>query len=803
MSKKSVLKIIVGSILLLLILSAVAIVISFKIITATFGDISGVKRVIGIERRVVIYRDTLGIPYIQANSQTDAAFAVGFVHAQERMFQMDLLRRAAMGRLSEIFGSKTLRFDKLFRALGIFRSSENEFKRLNPEARAVLQAYSNGVNEYLRQRSSSASVEFDILGYSPFKWTPEQTLAVNKLISWELNTAYWNKIIKMHLLNKFPLKFVKEIVPVSGIRPVKMPEEALEIIANFLELNRGFKAFAGIKGMLGGSSNWAVSGKLSSGGKPIVANAIHLSFSLPNIWFAVNIKKGGLNVAGFTIPGLPVVLFGTNGFIAWTYSNLPSDNVHLFLEKTDSALTQYFYNGNWRKIKIITDTIKVKDSSAIAFNIYSTKNGVLLNSLNPLITGVSNSNGANIAVSLMSDAIKNYGSLYSYILINRAKNEKEFLEALSYYDYPRRNFIFADSSGKIGYVCAANVMETTKELRPLILPGWLESGKDKTAPVKRMPIIVNPEKQFLTAADNKGECKTSYFTANEWAASAKIKRINKLLVEKQPLNAADFIEIQRDDVADYFKPIVAYLEKAFENVKIRDKNLKLALSLLKKWKFDFNKYSQTPTIFSVFLQQLLRNIFKDKMGEGLFREFSYSGSLPLAAIVKLIEKRKSFWWNSRSTERVETRDFVLRESLSEALDFLEKKFGKDISMWQWGGLHRLTLKHLLQSNNSILNIVMNRGPFELNGNGATIFGGEYSFTNPYDVVAGQTVRFVYDFANPNKIFFAMTGGESGHIFNVHYSDLTKHWLAGKSSVLKLKLSDKERNNLKRLILLPQ
>jgi len=799
--KRKLLKIIVGSLFVSLFIVAVIVILSFKVITSTFGNYEGKIKVKGINNKVQIFRDSLGIPYIYAKNEIDAAFAMGFVHAQERMFQMDLLRRAAMGRLSEIIGSKGIKFDQMFRTLKLYKKSKENYAGLNERLKTLLKAYSKGVNQYLKTHKASKSIEFDILNYAPFKWTPAQTIAIGKLIAWELNMGWWSKVITAHLLNKFPLKYAGEIIPVDKNTRLNSNRYGMAAAMNLIELNREFKEFFGMEGSHLGSNNWAISGKLSVDGKPIIANDVHLFFSLPNIWYAVSLHEGNYSPAGFTIPGLPFVLIGSNGSVAWSSTNLMSDDAQFFLEKIDSNKTNYFYRGKWMPLQTEEEIIRVKDSADVKIKIFSTKNGILLNGLHPYNILFRNDAQEKINISMHWDALEEAGSIYSYYLINRSKNIKELINALKYFDYPGQNFIFTDKGGNICYALGVKLRSFKKDDYPLIFKGWEANRLPPFVKFEKMPLIINPASQFLATANNKIAQNFPFHIADLWEPPARISRIKKMLLNNRKFSAKNFIAMQNDYSSDYFKPILKALQLAFKKVTIKDANLKLALKLLEKWNYQFDKFSQPPAIFSLFYQKLLRNTFLDEMGKNLFNEYVFIANIPFRIMNKLIEKPRSYWWDDKNTIRIEDRDFILRKSFSEALDFLEKRFGKNIALWQWGKLHKLILKHPFHGKNAIINKVLDRGPFEVNGSGVTLFNTEYSFIKPFNAILGQTVRFVYDFANPDEISFAMPGGESGHVFNSHYSDLTNKWLKAGSFKLKINLSKIEKKGMKKLVLL--
>ena len=767
--------------LVLILITIAAVVISEVVLKSYLPYYSGEVKLKGLKNEVRIFRDSLAIPYIVAEDEEDAAFALGFVHAQERMFQMDLYRRAALGRLSEVIGNKVLKIDKMFRTLGIAKAVEKNFQQMDDRSKNLLIAYSKGVNAYLGS-TEWHSVEFDLLGYKPTEWKPEHSIAVAKLLAWELNMGWWTKIIKAHLLEKFPANYVEEIFPKDNPNyPTTLTvknKTNFQTPFNFLKANSEAKMLLGFSGSHVGSNNWAVDGRLSVNGKPMIANDTHLAFSLPDEWFVAVVKEKDLTVAGFTLPGVPGVLIGENGKIAWTETNLMSDEALFYSEKLNGRGTKYFKNGRWKKLKIVKDTIAVKDSANAVVNICSTDNGVLISDVHPYAMLFPDSAQSKTFVSMNWPALNSAKEFLSISRVNHSQNWEEFKEALRSYSYPGQNFVYADSKGNIGYVCGVKLIKRKRGAEDL-LNGTTASGQIRFVPYDEMPKEFNPPKGFIATANNKVAKDFKYHVADLWEPPARIERIFQFLKSKKKFSLGDFKQMQSDVYSDYPKELINKLLIAFSAAKIEDKNLNVALKLLKNWDYGFSKHSQPAAIYSVFFQKLIENTFKDEMGKNLFKEFVFVADVPLRAVKKLLKNKYSFWWDNKSTPTQETMNNILRRSLTDALTFLEGKFGKDISQWQWGRLHKLTLKHPFHGHSKIIDRLMDVGTFEVGGCGTTLFNTEFSFVKPYDVTLGQAMRFIYDFSQPDVFYFTLPSGESGHVWSPHYGETTRDWLKGK------------------------
>ena len=784
-----------------------AITVGYFLLRKSIPSYNGTIHVKGIKSEVKIYRDSVAVPYIYAKNQEDAAFALGYVQAQERMFQMDLMRRAAEGRLSEIFGSKTVPFDKMFRTLGLYKIARREFKKDSPLSKKFLIAYSKGVNAYLKKNKGNYSIEFDVLHYKPQKWKPEESIAISKLFAWELNISWWTDIAFADLYKKLGIKKVMDILPnFNENMPTIIPKNVKKfqnISSDFLKTDIKFRKFIGFTGTHIGSNSWVVNPKLSASGKVIMANDTHLALMLPGMWFVAVIRSDKWNVSGFTLPGLPAVVIGKNRYISWALTNAMVDDADFYVEQLDSSKTHYNLDGTWRPLKIVSDTIKVRDSSNVIFKIEKTFHGPIISNIHPYNILYPNKEQGQTTLSMKWTAFNFSDDLLSMLEVNKAKNWRSFKKALKYYSTPGQNFIYGDSSGNIGYILSAKIPIRNKLSSTQIYDGVLSTtGWTGYVPYSIMPKMYNPKQNFIASANNKISNNFPYYISNIWEPPSRIKRIDELLSSKKKYSIDDFKKYQMDVYSFYARKIVPYILNAFKGVKITDKNLNTALELLRDWNYKFNLYSQTPAIYSVFFQKLLENTLMDEMGKNLFKEYVFIANLPYRVMPKLL-KENSSWFDNINTPKVETRDEIIRKSLSDALSELENKFGKNIALWQWGKIHHLKLKHPFNGFYKIIDKLVDIGPFEIGGDGTTIFNTEYSFTNPYNCVIGQSMRYLFDFSNPNVFYVVLPAGQSGHIFSKHYKDMTSAWLDGKYFKVHTDSTTIKQNLNNLLVLLPE
>ncbi|NLT52677.1 MAG: penicillin acylase family protein [Ignavibacteria bacterium] len=768
----------------LILLSAFAAIAYFSVKSYVPAH-EGKDKVKGLDGNVKIYFDENEVPHIFADDFKSAAFSLGYIHAGERMFQMDMIRRAGQGRLSEIFGGKTLAFDKMFRTIGLYKHVKENLKKYDKETIEILEAYSKGINECIRKNANSLSVEFDLLNYNPEPWKPEHSLLIAKLLSWELNISWWTDIAYTHLAQKLGKDSVKYIIPdYEENMPYIIPQE-IKKIANadfdFINTAKNFRNFIGWgNGTHIGSNNWAVSGSRSESGKPIIANDPHLSFQTPAKWYIADIHTPEFNVSGFMLPGIPVVVIGKNSSISWVVTNCMADDCDFYSETFDSTGKKYLFNNEWKNLKVAEETITVKDSASVKIEIKKTHRGPVIsenhvfNSLYPDPVHKKNN------ISMRWTALDFSDEIGCFIKVNKAKNYSEFKVALSNYNSPAQNFVYADSTGNIAYIFGGRLPIREVNSISFIYDGTTDKYDwQGFVPFGEMPEILNPAEGFIASANNKTVKNFGYHISNMWEPSSRIKRINQLLSSKQRHSSADFKKYQNDFKSLYAEEITKYLINAFDSNSTLNGLEYHSLELLKKWDYKMPAGSQVPAIFEVFFNKLLENTYKDQMNENLFKEFCFIENVPYRSIQNLLQKNDTLWFDNVKTKKKETRDEILRLSFSQAVKQLEKNFGKDISLWQWGELHKLTLKHFFHGESPMTDKIFDIGTYPIGGSGTTVFNTEYSFNGSYETELGPSMRYIFDFAEPAYFECILPSGQSGHTFSNYYSDMTEKWLEGK------------------------
>lgn len=803
-------KILLGLSISFIIIFIVAGAIFYNMLSSSLPAYQGIITSSKIISDIEIYRDSFAVPYIFAENDNDAAFALGYVHAQERLFTMDFIRRAGEGRLSEILGDEAVPFDNMFRTVGIKRNILRNYSRIDPSVISLLQSYSDGVNAYIEERKGNYSIEFDVLGYQPEKWKPLHSLIIIKMMAWELNMSWWTDLTFSELIQKLGEKKALEILP-------DYPENAPTIIAdNFkylsainsslVETDKAFRNFIGWTGTHIGSNNWVVNANKSTSGKPIIANDPHLAFSAPGKWFAATVNsKEGWKTSGVTLPGVPGIVIGKGENISWVLTNVMNDDADFYIEKLDSSDSKYFVDGQWRDLRIIKDTIKVKNGKDRVIEIKETHRGPIISDIHTFnfIYNTAESEFPPISMKWLGNEFSD--EMLGFYKINKAKNWNQFREGVKYFGIPGQNFVYADTTGNIGYIMGARIPLRKKNNPTLVFDGTnTENDWQGYVPVEEIPVVLNPKENFIASANNKILKDFKYHISNLWEPSSRIDRIYELLNSKEKHSAEDFKKYQMDITSPYAKLITSHIVKAFEGIKINDNNLKTAIELLSEWDFNLNKQSQTPSIYVVTLKYLLHNIYYDELGDDLFNRFVFLANVPFRSLLRVLDKPESLIFDDISTAKTESKNEIIRKSLADALTFLEENLGKDLTNWQWGRLHTVTFKHAFSGNFSLLDKYINIGPYEIGGDGTTINNTEYPFSESIDKypmfshsefenILGPSMRYIYDFAKPDQYYLILTTGQSGNVMSDNYRDQTPYWLQGKYMLIKTDESSIRKN----------
>jgi penicillin amidase len=773
-----------AGVLSLLVLLALAAVFFIRYqIQKSFSQTEGSLSVPGLQKPVEIRRDEFGVPTIVAQSEQDAVFAEGYVHAQDRLWQMDLQRRAASGRLSELFGESTVSFDRMFRIIGLRHTAERLLGALPPETQQYLQWYADGVNAFVDGHRGRSPLEFDLLRYDPEPWTALDGLLVARLLAWELSLSWWTDLTMGAIVDRVGPERFQEIMPsyppdVPPTVPTVKGKHFGSLTEGFRQVGSAYLDFIGAHAFATGSNAWAVAPGHSSTGGVLLANDTHLELSLPPQWYEVQLRFPGHTLGGMSVPGVPGVVAGRNDSIAWGMTNLMADDADYYIERLDSVTGTSFWSGSqWRPLTIRTEEIGVRGASALPLTIRQTAHGPIVTDIR---TPLQRSSSPFVA-SMRWTGAEIDDQIGAFRAIDRATDWKSFSEGVRKFAVPGQNFVYGDVHGHIGYRCGVRLPIRGKENSLLPQPGWEKSSDWKGfVPFDQLPALLDPPEGFIASANNKVvDDRYPYHITDLWEPPSRIERLREVLGRpKEFFSVEDFERLQNDTYSFHAREIVPYIFAAFADSTRVEESDRTMLEYLRNWNFYFARDDIATSIYQEFFVHLLQNTYRDELGEELFHDWVILVNIPIRVTTRLLQQGTSPWFDDTGTPGiVENRDDIVRKSLREAGRELTKRLGEDPKHWRWGELHTVTLKHpfgLIQPFDRIFNL----GPYPIGGGSTSLISCEYSFNAPFAVTVGPSFRQIFDLANPAEVRSILPSGQSGQLFHPHYDDQTRLWLNG-------------------------
>jgi penicillin amidase len=740
----------------------------------TLPDYDGEIAVKGIGNPVEIIRDTYGMPHIYAQTDHDAYFALGYCMAQDRLFHMDLMRRAARGKLAEIMGKDLVTVDKFFRTITAGKSCEDIAAAYRPEIRSATQAFSDGVNYFINHHKGPLPIEFTILGYAPELWHPSDSVAVHYVMAVDLNSAFGVEMLHAAVIERVGEKMAQEIFPeyVQGY-PTIIPQGSAAL--EFLKTLNLARAVRGAEG--GGASNsWVVAGNKSVTGKPILANDPHLGLGVPGIWYEAHLVSPSMNVSGAVLPGLPFVIIGANEQVAWGFTNVMADDTDFYIEKINpSDPNQYEFMGRWEEMQIKDDVIRVKGGDDIPFKVRLTRHGPIIDEINPYEAP------KNTAVAMRWTAYETLQAL-PFIELNTAKSIEDIEKAAASFKCPGQNWVYADDMGNIGYWAAVAIPVREGYSGALPVPGW--DGKHEWkgyVQTDQQPHMRNPDRGWIATANNKhvGD-DYPYPISHYYAMPDRFVRIREMITAKEKFDTRDFAEMQADFFVVLAREWVPMIRGALSlSQRPVSENEKRALAILKNWNFVARAEDIAPAVFHATINAMVKNTFEKRLGEDLYGQYIKNYYMAFNAMRNFMAAGESSWFDDPDTAAKEGINDIIRKSFSEAIVYLNEKMGSDVDDWRWGRLHTLTLYHPFGKRSSLMGYFMNIGPFPMGGSLATVNPQPYKLSAPWEGFHGASLRYIIDFADRKNSRRVIPAGISGNFMSPHYDDQAELWRTGK------------------------
>ena len=794
--------IIVGILAVLIVALGVAGVVAVR---RPFPTTDGTLILDGLKDEVHIYRDEFGIPQIYAKNQDDLFFAQGYVHAQDRFWQMEFWRHTGQGRLSEIVGEPTVDSDKFIRTMGWNRMAENTvayYEAESPEFMTILEAYSAGVNAYIDDNRDQLSINQTILNAvgEPWEiepWTPVNTISWGVVMSDALSRDLFSEIRRAELIKELGEADVATLLPFYPYenRPVIVPTDEMvnelpespegtgevETAVNWHNVNLTvigdvppLGATLG-SGPFVGSNNWVVGGEHTESGLPLLANDPHLEIQMPSIWYEVGLHAPGWDVTGFSFAGVPGVIVGHNANIAWGVTNAGPDVQDLFIEKINpSNPNQYEFMGEWQDMEIIQEVIKVNGGEDVVIDVRITHHGPIINEV-PSVANNLSSNSDLLSVRWTADEPSRV--LEAVVLLDQAENYDDFREALRSWDVPSQNFVYADVEGNIAYQMPS-LIPIRKNGNGLVpVPGWTgEYEWEGWVPYEELPALFNPESGYIVTANHAivDEEYANFLTLN-WANGDRGQRIIEMIetavANGDKITANDYAQIHFDSrslLAETYVPL-------FDGLSSDDSQVQAALERLRGWDLQERRDSVPAALFEIFYIQLKENVLADDVGEDNVSRVGNS-----IFFHELADQPNAQWWDNVETTAVESREDIVLQSLADAIAWFEENQEGSMNEWTWGSIHTATFvsNPLGLSGIGAIESLVNRGPFPADGGGGIVNAMGWSSSNPAAVNWHPSMRMIIDLADFNASQTIMPTGQSGHPMNPHYDDQIELYLNG-------------------------
>lgn len=791
-------------------LTALAGGITTYIVRRSWPQETGTIKVHGLKEKVEVFRDRWGVPHIYADNQHDLFMAQGYIHAQDRFWQMDYWRHIGSGRLAEMFGKSQVDTDKFLRTLGWSRVAQQELAQTDPNTIAILQAYAEGVNAYLSDRhTSELSLEHNVLkllnlNYQPEPWQPKDTLTWVKVMAWDLSTSLEAEIQYTILRKTLTPVQVSELFPLyPNNRPIIVPKPNITVrtssalpVSHALvpalspDLKLIAKQLNALNALLGpsgdgvGSNSWVIAGQRTATGKPILANDPHLGIQMPSIWYEVGLHctaKGPAcpyEVNGFSFAGMPGVIIGHNDRITWGFTNVDPDVADLYVEKINpNNPNQYQVNGKWVDMKLIKENIQIAGGRSVPLTVRYTRNGPIISNTYQDLKNFSSKAGVSLpkdyALALRWTALEPANTFRAIWKMNLAHDWKEFRAAARDFDVPAQNLVYADVNGNIGYQMTGKIPVRRSGDGRCPVSGWNGDRQWKGyIPYNQIPFVFNPPEGYIVTANNAVVgLNYPYLITKDWDYGYRALRIIEMISKPTtPISLAAIQQMQGDNKNLNAATLVPILLQ----IPLTDTRLESARSLLSTWDFQQNADSAAPALFETFWKHLLADTFSDKLPKDYLPK---GGHRWFEVVSRLVQQPDSPWWDNKTTSATENRDQIFLQAFAKAVDELERTQGIDKKRWRWGNVHTATFRNasLGQSGITPIEALFNRGPFSTSGGSSIVNATAWDATKSFEVTGLPSLRMIVDLNNLQNSLSIHTTGQSGHAFHPHYDDMIKPW----------------------------
>jgi penicillin amidase len=720
----------------------------------------------GPRAEIRLERDAAGVPLIEARDDADAAFGLGFVHAQERLFQMELQRRYGAGRLAEIFGPQAVAVDRQMRVLGLYRAAEAEIPFLSPKMRGAVDAYAAGVNAFLASRRGALPPEFLLLGFTAEPWRPADSLVWGKLMAVQLGGNYRGELLRARMARTISAADLAFLYPEY---PEGAPTTLAEMVPIYrrLALDEVYEAMPAIVGPNYASNNWVVDGKHSGSGKPLLANDPHLGFSAPGFWYLVRLKTPQHEIAGGTVAGVPLVVIGHNERIAWGFTTTTADVEDLFIEKLDPTDPgRYLTPQGSEPFNSRREKISVRGAEPVEITIRETRHGPVLSDILP--PGAAEP-GFVLALAA-TFAIPEDRSAEALWEANHAADWPSFRAALEKFVGPMQNIVYADVDGTIGFIAAGLVPIRRNGDGWLPVPGWTgEYDWIGFIPFAALPSAINPLSGHFISANNKIVPDSyPYFLSRDWDLPNRAERIEAMLTATPVQTPASSAAIQADTLSLMAQHLVPLMTRMADPTA----TTRAAIQLMRRWDFRMDMDKVEPLIFTAWLREFSRTILFGRFGDTVA---DYWDLKP--RVMERVLTERPDWCDDPKRPGEETCGSRLTESLESALGLLRRNFGPDMTQWQWRRAHIARFENSVFSRLPVLRdwlevAIPTPGGYDTLNRGPSTIRDDM---RPFEQRYGAALRMITDLASPHDAGMMTTPGQSGEPLSAHFADLLHRW----------------------------
>jgi len=769
---KKVLLVLAG--LLLLVIIGIAIFVN-----SLKPDYGGEKSLPVISNEVTTYFDTYGIPHIYADNEPDAMRALGYVHAQDRLWQMELLRRVAKGRLSEVFGEDMIKTDKFFLSLGIDDHTKSTVSNLDKQSETIVlaQAYLDGINEFIK--NGPTPVEFYLTGLEKEPFTIEDVYNAVGYMAFSFAMAHKTDPLLTSMRNKLGEEYMEDLAINSDTSTVWIKN-----YKGFKTDTLGTNITASVTSALDklpipqfeGSNSWVIAPQKTKNGKVIFANDPHIGFAQPSVWYEAHVSTPRYEKYGYHLAGVPFPLLGHDRKLAYGLTMFENDDIDFYYEESNpSDSTKYKTAEGWKDYEFVNKTIKVKDGEDVAFTYKKTHHGPVLNNIADQISGER-----PIAMSWIYTKPKNM-VMHALYGISHAANMKEFKSALPNIHAPGLNVMYGDAEGNVAWWATAKLYQMPDSVSTKFV---LDGASGEEEPLRYLdfsenPMAENPPWNYVYSANNQPDSIAGMLYPGYYLPENRAKRIVQLLDAKDDWDKESISEMILDVTSPVNTEVVSELIKLFDVTHLDSEQLVL-LDSLKNWNGKYSLNTTSPVLYHRALYYMVKNTMEDELGPEMFKQF-LSTHLFKRQIAWGSSMQSGKWWDNINTpDVVETRQDIVMKSFTDAWNSLVKDFGEDSSQWTWDKVHTLEHQHPFGQVES-LRKYFNVGPFPVEGTREVInnLSFPYDDTGFYKVSSGPSTRRIIDFSDVENSISILPTGQSGNPLSEHYEDQAEMYVNGK------------------------